>query len=79
MNGKVFSEMGQSMVLPNGGTIPMYFGIVLKSTVQTCQCNAEMIMLNVITSCCSLGEIEGTGWILAVVYSEGLKTLNRQK
>ena len=49
MNGKVFFGMGGSMVLPSRGTIPMYFEIVLKATIEACQCNIEVIMMNVIT------------------------------
>ena len=36
MEGKVFFGMGLSMVLPSRGTIPLYPGIVLKATIETC-------------------------------------------
>ena len=57
INGRVFFGMGWSMVFPTRGTIPTYLGIMLETTVKTCQCYIKMITSNVITSCGFLREL----------------------
>ena len=36
MNRKIFFGMGQGMVFPSGGTIPLHLRVMFKTTIETC-------------------------------------------
>ena len=44
MNRKVILNTFAGMVLPSRDTIPMHFGVIIETTVQTGQCHIQMIM-----------------------------------